>query len=102
MTLHGHENTMEMTVDQMIDHCKAVRRGAPNTFTILAMPYGSYATQELAVTNALRMMKESGADAIKLQGGREKFGIIQAVADAGVPIMGHVGLIPHQVHLMGG
>ena len=102
MTLHGHENTMEMTVDQMIDHCKAVRRGAPSTFTILAMPYGSYATQELAVTNALRMMKESGADAIKLQGGREKFDIIKAVADAGVPILGHVGLIPHQVHLMGG
>ena len=102
MTLHGHENTMEMTVDQMIDHCKAVRRGAPNTFTILAMPYGSYATTERAVTNALRMMKESGADAIKLQGGREKFDIIRAVADAGVPILGHVGLIPHQVHLMGG
>lgn len=102
MTLHGHENTLEMTVDQMIDHCKAVRRGAPNTFTILAMPYGSYATEELAVTNALRMMKESGVDAVKLQGGREKFDIIKAVADAGVPILGHVGLIPHQVHLMGG
>ena len=102
MTLHGHENTLEMTVDQMIDHCKAVRRGAPNTFTILAMPYGSYATKELAVTNALRMMKESGVDAIKLQGGREKFDIIKAVADAGVPILGHVGLIPHQVHMMGG
>ena len=102
MTLYGHENTMEMTVDQMIDHCKAVRRGAPNTFTILAMPYGSYATRELAVSNAVRMMKESGVDAIKLQGGREKFDIIKAVADAGVPILGHVGLIPHQVHMMGG
>ena len=102
MTMYGHENTLECTVDQMIDHTKAVRRGAPDTFCITAMPYGSYATEEIAVVNALRMMKESGTDALKLQGGRDKFDIIRAVADAGVPIMGHVGLIPHQVHRMGG
>ncbi|MEM7324158.1 MAG: 3-methyl-2-oxobutanoate hydroxymethyltransferase [Actinomycetota bacterium] len=102
MTMYGHENTLECTVDQMIEHTRAVRRGAPDTFCITAMPYGSYATEEIAVVNALRMMKESGADALKLQGGRDKFAIIRAVADAGVPIMGHVGLIPHQVHRMGG
>ncbi len=102
MTMYGHENTLECTVDQMIDHTKAVRRGAPDTFCITAMPYGSYATEEIAVVNALRMMKESGTDALKLQGGRDKFAILKAVADAGVPIMGHVGLIPHQVHRMGG
>lgn len=102
MTLHGHDNTLAVTVDQMIDHCKAVRRGAPDTFTIMSMPYGSYATKELAVMNAVRMMKESGVDAVKLQGGREKFDIIKAVADAGVPVMSHVGLLPHYVHLFGG
>ena len=102
MTMYGHENTLEITVDQMIQHTKAVRRGAPDTFCITAMPYGSYATEEIAVVNALRIMKESGTDAVKLQGGREKFGILKAVADAGVPVMGHVGLIPHQVHRMGG
>ncbi|MEM7271643.1 MAG: 3-methyl-2-oxobutanoate hydroxymethyltransferase [Actinomycetota bacterium] len=102
MTVYGHENTLECTVEQMIDHTKAVRRGAPDTFCITAMPYGSYATEEIAVVNALRIMKESGTDAVKLQGGRDKFDIIRAVADAGVPIMGHVGLIPHQVHRMGG
>lgn len=102
MTLHGHENTLAMTVDQMIDHCKAVRRGAPNTLTIMSMPYGSYATEDMAVTNAVCMMKESGVDAVKLQGGREKFNIIKAVADAGVPVMSHVGLLPHYVHLFGG
>lgn len=102
MTLHGHENTLAMTVDQMIDHCRAVRRGAPNTFCLVSMPYGSYATKDIAVTNAIRMMKESGADALKLQGGREMFDIIKAVADAGVPVMSHVGLIPHQVHKLGG
>ncbi|MEM9520208.1 MAG: 3-methyl-2-oxobutanoate hydroxymethyltransferase [Actinomycetota bacterium] len=102
MTMYGHENTMEMSVDQMIEHTKAVRRGAPDTFCITAMPYGSYATVDIAVVNALRIMKESGCDAVKLQGGRDKFEILKACADAGVPIMGHVGLIPHQVHRMGG
>lgn len=102
MTLYGHENTLAITVDQMIEHTNAVRRGAPNTFTLTAMPYGSYATKEIAVTNAVRMMKESGADALKLQGGREMFDIIKAVADAGVPIMSHVGLCPHFVHRYGG
>ena len=102
MTLHGHENTLSVTMDQMIDHCKAVRRGAPNTLCLMSMPYGSYATPEIAVTNALRLMKESGTDAVKMQGGREMFHIIKAIADAGVPVMSHVGLLPHRVHEFGG
>ena len=102
MTLHGHENTLAMTVDQMIMHTQAVRRGAPNTLCLVSMPYGSYATPDLAVTNAVLMMKESGADALKLQLGREGVDIIRAVADAGVPVMSHVGLLPHKVHQMGG
>lgn len=102
MTLYGHETTLPMTVEQMIEHTKAVRRGAPNTFCLVSMPYGSYSTKEIAVTNAVRMMKESGADALKMQGGREMFDIIRAVADAGVPIMSHVGLTPHFVHKLGG
>ena len=102
MTLYGHENTLPMTVDQMIEHTRAVRRGAPNTFCLVSMPYGSYATADLAVTNAVRMMKESGAEAVKLQGGREMFDVIRAVADAGVPVMSHVGLLPHYVHRFGG
>lgn len=102
MTLHGHENTLAITVDQMIDHCRAVRRGAPNTFTLASMPYGSYATPEIAVTNALRLMKEGGIEAVKLQGGKELAPTIRAVADAGIPVMSHVGLLPHRVHLLGG
>lgn len=102
MTLYGHETTLPMTVEQMIEHTRAVRRGAPNTFCLVSMPYGSYATKEIAVTNAVKMMKESGADALKMQGGREMFDIIKAVADAGVPIMSHVGLTPHFVHKLGG
>ncbi len=102
MTLHGHDNTLAMTVDQMIDHCNAVRRGAPNTLCLVSMPYGSYATEELAIINALRLMKEGGADSVKLQGGREISHIIRAVAAAGVPVMSHVGLLPHRVHQLGG
>ncbi|WP_216822474.1 3-methyl-2-oxobutanoate hydroxymethyltransferase [Pseudophaeobacter sp. EL27] len=102
MTLHGHDNTLAMTVDQMIIHTQAVRRGAPNTLCLVSMPYGSYATPEMAVVNGVRMMKESGADAVKLQLGREGAHIIKALADAGVPVMSHVGLLPHRVHLLGG
>ncbi|MEP4039416.1 3-methyl-2-oxobutanoate hydroxymethyltransferase [Pseudophaeobacter sp.] len=102
MTLHGHDNTLAMTVDQMIIHTQAVRRGAPNTLCLVSMPYGSYATPEMAVVNGVRMMKESGADAVKLQLGREGAHIIEALADAGVPVMSHVGLLPHRVHLLGG
>ena len=102
MTLHGHQNTLQITVDQMIMHILAVRNGAPNTMTIASMPYGSYATEKKAVENAIKMMKESGVDALKLQLGKEGFNIIKAVADAGVPIMSHVGLLPHKVHLLGG
>ena len=102
MTVYGHENTLPMTVEQMIYHTQAVRRGAPDTFCIVSMPYGSYATRDIAVLNAVRLMKESGADAVKLQGGRPMFDIIKAVADAGVPVMSHVGLLPHYVHRYGG
>ena len=102
MTLHGHQNTLQITVDQMIMHILAVRNGAPNAMTIASMPYGSYATEKKAVENAIKIMKESGVDALKLQLGSEGANIIKAVADAGVPIMSHVGLLPHKVHLLGG
>lgn len=102
MTLHGHQNTLQITVDQMIMHILTVRNGAPNTMTIASMPYGSYATEKKAVENAIKIMKESGVDALKLQLGSEGANIIKAVADAGVPIMSHVGLLPHKVHLLGG
>ena len=102
MTVHGHQNTLQITVDQMIMHILAVRNGAPNTMTIASMPYGSYATEKKAVENAIKMMKESGVDALKLQLGKEGSNIIKAVTDAGVPIMSHVGLLPHKVHLLGG
>ena len=102
MTNYGHPNTLPVTVDMMIQHAQAVRRGAPNCMVLVAMPYGSYATEEIGVLNALRIMKEGGADVVKMQGGKEKAPIIKAIADAGVPVMSHVGMCPHFMHLYGG
>jgi 3-methyl-2-oxobutanoate hydroxymethyltransferase len=102
MVSYGYANTLPVTVDMMIEHCLAVQRGAPNTFRLVAMPYGSYANADVGVANALRFMKEGAVDCVKMQGGREKFDIIKAIADAGVPVMSHVGMCPHFVHQYGG
>ena len=104
MTLHGHENTLSISVDQMIDHARAVRRGAPNTFSLASMPYGSYATRELAVKNGFKLMKKGGVDAIKLQGGQEIYKIISRIVntDLTVLISGESGtgkeLVAHNIH----
>ena len=102
MVSYGYANTLPVTVDMMIEHCIAVQRGAPNTFRLVAMPYGSYANPEVGVRNALRFMKEGAVDCVKMQGGRDKFDIIKAIADSGVPVMSHVGMCPHFVHQYGG
>jgi 3-methyl-2-oxobutanoate hydroxymethyltransferase len=102
MVSYGYANTLPVTVDLMLEHCQAVRRGAPNTFSLVAMPYGSYPNPDVAVSNALRFMKEGGVDCVKIQGGRDKFHLIKAIADAGVPVMSHVGMCPHFVHHYGG
>jgi 3-methyl-2-oxobutanoate hydroxymethyltransferase len=102
MVSYGHPNTLPVTVDMMIAHAQAVRRGAPNCMIMVSMPYGAYATPDIGVVNALRLMKEGGADVVKMQGGREKVPIIRAIADAGVPVMSHVGMCPHFMHQYGG
>lgn len=102
MVSYGFPNTLPVTIDMMIQHAQAVRRGAPSCMIMVAMTYGSYATPDLAVANAIRLMKEGGADVVKMQGGREKAPIIKAIADAGVPVMSHVGMCPHFMHQYGG
>ena len=102
MVSYGYPNTLPVTVDMMIQHAQAVRRGAPNCMIMVSMPYGSYATPDIGVVNALRLMKEGAADVVKMQGGKEKAPIIRAIADAGVPVMSHVGMCPHFVHQYGG
>lgn len=102
MVSYGHPNTLPVTVDMMIQHAQAVRRGAPNCMILVSLPYGAYATAELGVANAVRLMKEGQADVVKMQGGKEKAPIIKAIADAGVPVMSHVGMCPHFMHQYGG
>jgi len=102
MIVYGHDNTLPLTVDTMIQHCQAARRGAPNTFLVAAMPYGSTATPDAGIQNALRFMKEGGVDCVKMQGGRRQFRVIEAIAKAGIPVMGHVGMCPHFMHHYGG
>lgn len=103
MTTLGYENTLPVTMDEMIHHCKAVRKGAPHTFLIGDMPLGSYQiSDEEAVRNALRFVKEAGCDAVKCEGGVRVAKQVKAMVDAGIVVMGHLGLTPQSVSQQGG
>jgi 3-methyl-2-oxobutanoate hydroxymethyltransferase len=102
MVAHGHPNTVPATMDMMVMHCQAIRRGAPETFVLGCMPYQSYHTVDLALRNATRMMQEGGCDAVKPQGGASQAYILKAMIDAGIPTASHIGLTPHTVAMFGG
>ena len=103
MTMLGYDSTLPVTMDDMIRHTAAVRRGAPNAFVIGDMPYMSYQPSvETAIRNAGRFMAETGCDAIKLEGGAEMADRIAGIVQAGVPAMGHLGLTPQSVSALGG
>ena len=95
MTILGYESTLPVTMDDMIRHSQAVRRGAPNTFVIGDMPYMSYQPSvETAIRNAGRFMAEAACDAVKLEGGVEMTSRIRGIVEAGIPAIGHLGLPP--------
>jgi len=103
MCVYGYDGTMPVTMDQMIVHSEAVRRGAPNTYVIGDMPFLSYqTTDEAAVENAGRFFKEARVDAVKLEGGVRVAGRIRAIVDAGMLVMGHIGLTPQSSSQLGG
>ena len=103
MCVYGYPNTVPVTMDQMICHSEAVRRGAPNTFVVGDMPFMSYQSSiEKAVENAGRFLKEAQCDAIKLEGGVIVAPTIRAIANAGIAVMGHVGLTPQSTSQLGG
>jgi len=103
MTILGYDSTLPVTMDDMIRHTQAVRRGAPNTFVIGDMPYMSYQPSvETAIRNAGRFMAEAGCDAIKLEGGIEMCDRIRGIVQAGIPTIGHLGLTPQSVAALGG
>ncbi|MDI3517066.1 MAG: 3-methyl-2-oxobutanoate hydroxymethyltransferase [Thermotogota bacterium] len=99
----GYENTIPVTMDEMIIHTRAVRKGADKTFIIGDMPFMSYQTSiEDAIRNAGRFMKEAGTNAVKLEGGEEVAEIVYKLVRFGVPVMGHIGFTPQSVHELGG
>jgi len=102
MIAHGHPTTIPATMDMMVMHCAAIRRGAPNTFVLGCMPYQSYHTVEKALDNATRFMQAGGADAVKPQGGKSQAHILKAMVDAGIPTASHIGMTPHTVAMFGG
>jgi 3-methyl-2-oxobutanoate hydroxymethyltransferase len=103
MTMLGFDSTLPVTMDDMIRHTQAVRRGAPNAWLIGDMPYMSYQPSvETAIRNAGRFMAEASCDAIKLEGGAEMADRMAGIAAAGIPAMGHLGLTPQSVSALGG
>jgi 3-methyl-2-oxobutanoate hydroxymethyltransferase len=103
MTMLGYDSTLPVTMDDMIRHTSAVRRGAPNTWLIGDMPYMSYQPSvETAIRNAGRFMAEAGCDAIKLEGGAAVCDRVRAIVDVGIPVVGHLGLTPQSASALGG
>jgi 3-methyl-2-oxobutanoate hydroxymethyltransferase len=103
MTVLGHANTLAVTVDEMLHHVRAVRRGVENALLMADMPYGSYHVDSReAVRNAARFLKEGGAEIVKIEGGEKRAELVRRVIEAEVPVAGHIGLTPQSVHRLGG
>ncbi len=103
MVIQGHETTLPVTLDEIIYHCRAVTRVTERAHIVGDMPFMSYHTSvEQAVHSAGRLVKEGGVHAVKLEGGRQYIDAVRAIIAAGIPVMGHVGLLPQYVHAMGG
>jgi len=103
MAVLGYESTVPVTMEEMLHHTKAVRRGTHRAFLIADMPFMSYQTSdEEAVRNAGRFVKEAGAEAVKIEGGAEVVSRIKAILNAGIPVLGHIGLTPQSVNKLGG
>ena len=103
MTMLGYENTLSVTVDEMLHHVRAVRRGVKDALLIADMPYGSYQVDANdAIRNATRFVKEGGAEVVKIEGGEKRTDLIRRIIDAEIPVAGHIGLTPQSVNVMGG
>ena len=103
MVVLGYENTLPVTMDEMLHHARAVARGAKSALLVGDMPFMSYQVSvEDAVRNAGRFLKEAGMDAVKLEGGHERADTVRAITSAGIPVMGHIGLTPQSIHQLGG
>ena len=103
MTILGYENTLSVTIDEMLHHTKAAHRGVKHALLVADMPYGSYhVSPDEAIRNAARFIKEGGAEAVKVEGGEKRAELIHRIIDAEIPVTGHIGLTPQSVNVMGG
>ncbi len=103
MTMLGHEDTLSVTMDEMLHHTRAARRGVKHAMLMADMPFGSYhADANDALRNATRFVKEAGAEIVKIEGGEKRADLIRRVIDAEIPVAGHIGLTPQSVNVMGG
>jgi 3-methyl-2-oxobutanoate hydroxymethyltransferase len=103
MTMLGYPDTLSVTVDEMLHHTKAVRRGVKHALLVADMPYGSYHVgADDALRNAARFVKEAGTEVVKIEGGEKRADLIRRVIDAEIPVAGHIGLTPQSVNVMGG
>ena len=101
--VHGMDTTLEIGLDEIVLHTRAVKRAKPNALVVADMPWLSFHVSiEDTVRNAGRLVSEGGAEAVKLEGGRKRLPVIQSILDAEIPVMGHIGLTPQSVHAMGG
>jgi 3-methyl-2-oxobutanoate hydroxymethyltransferase len=102
-TMHGHETTLPVTLDDLIPAARAVAGAARRAFVVVDLPFGSYeAGPQQALESAVRIMKTTGADAVKLEGGRRSAEQIRAITTAGIPVVGHLGYTPQSENLLGG
>ncbi len=103
MTVLGYETTLPVTMEEMLHHTRAVARGLRRAFLVADMPYGSYqVSAEEGVRNAIRLVKDAGAQAVKIEGGRRRAELVRRLSEAEIPVVGHIGLTPQSVHAMGG
>jgi 3-methyl-2-oxobutanoate hydroxymethyltransferase len=103
MAVLGYDSTLPVTIDDMLHHLRAVRRGTRRALLVADMPYGSYhVSMEESLRNAVRLVKEGGAEAVKVEGGERRIELIARLLEAEIPVMGHVGLTPQSVNSMGG
>jgi 3-methyl-2-oxobutanoate hydroxymethyltransferase len=99
----GYDNTLSVTMDEMLHHVKAVRRGVKHALLLADMPYGSYHVDpKSTLANATRFVKEGGAEVVKIEGGEKRADLIRRIIDAEIPVAGHIGLTPQSVNVMGG
>jgi 3-methyl-2-oxobutanoate hydroxymethyltransferase len=103
MTVLGHESTLSLTMEEMMHHARAARRGVRRAFFVVDMPYGSYHVSiEDTLRNAISVVKEAGAEAVKIEGGRQRAALIEELSAAEIPVVGHIGLTPQSLLRMGG